>query len=269
MKEEKTKKTTPKKTAAKKKSTGVKKTTAKKTTTKKTATKKTTTPKKTTTKKVVKKKATPIKEKVEIKVNEELKDKEIVIEEKKEGKNNTDLLLRAILLIAYTLITVILVIGFAETYTKNMKVDSNIKSPYLVEEEIISKDHVLTIENAKSVLSKLDGDYFVYVGYTRMYNSEMQILDMGIAGLINKYDLKDKFYYVSIDSIIEKKNKIELVNNYLGYKDVLISKVPTIAYVNSDNIIRIENIITREDDKLITVGDFQKLLDINQFVIKK
>ena len=55
---------------------------------------------------------------------------------------------------------------------------------------------------------------------------------------------------------------VKLVNEYLGYSDVLVSKVPTILYVNEDNIIRIENIITRDDDELITSGDFQKLLDI-------
>ena len=102
-----------------------------------------------------------------------------------------------------------------------------------------------------------------------MHNSDVQTLDMGIANLINNYGLKDKFYYINIDSIINKNNKVGIVNNYLGYEDVLITKVPTILYVNSENIIRTENIITRDDDKLITVGDFQKLLDINQFVVKK
>ena len=257
MKEEKpktkkttTKKTTTKKVSASKKSTGVKKTTT---------TKKKAAPKKTTPKKVVTKSVT--EEKV---IKEEVK-----VEPKQETKYNTDLLLRVVLTVAYTLITAILIIGFAETYTSNLKVESNYKSAYLVEEEIIDESHILSLNNAKNVLDSLNGDYFVYVGYTKMYNSEVQILDMGIANLINKYDLKDKFYYLNIDSIINKKNKIALVNKYLGYRDVLISKIPTIVYVNSENIVRIENIITREDDKLMTVGDFQKLLDINQFVIKK
>ena len=33
--------------------------------------------------------------------------------------------------------------------------------------------------------------------------------------------------------------------------------------------IRVENIITRDDNKLITVGDFQRLLDTNGFTPKK
>lgn len=255
MKEEKTKKTTTKKTSTKKVSASKKTTGVKKTTTKK----KSVTPKKTAPKK-----QTNISTAVESVIKEEVK-----VEPKKEVKRNTDLLLRAILTMSYTLITVILVIGFGETYINNLKVEPAFKPPYLVQQEILNKSNILTLDNAKEVLGSLDGDYFVYVGYTKMYNGEMRILDMGISGLIEKYDLKDKFYYLNIDSIIRKKNKVALVNSYLGYKDVLISKVPTIVYVNSENIVRRENIITREDDKLITVGDFQKLLDINQFVVKK
>ena len=232
----------------------VKKTTTKKSTTKKTDSKKSSSVKTKTNK-------TPIKKEEVNVIKEEVK--------KEESSNNKDLLLRAVLVIAYTLIIVILVIGFIEPYLNGLKVTSNYKPAYLVQEEILSNDHILALENAKNKLGALNGDYFVYVGYTKMYNSDIQVLDMGIANLIDKYNLKDKFYYINIDSIINKKNKVDIVNRLLGYQDVLIKKVPTILYVNSDNIIRTENIITRDDDKLITVGDFQKLLDINQFVVRK
>ena len=247
----------------------IKKTTTKKSTTKKTsASKKSVGAKKTAVKTTTAKKSTPEKRVISTVSKEEIKKTEVV-EPKKETTYNTDLLLRATIIVAYTLIIVILVIGFAETYTKDLKVESSYKPAYLVKEEILKEDNVLTLENARNRLSLLRGDYFVYVGYTKMYNNDVHTLDMGIANLINKYDLKDKFYYLNIDSILNRKNKVDLVNDYLGYRDVLITKVPTIVYVNSENIIRRENIITRDDDKLITVGDFQKLLDINQFVAKK
>ena len=115
MKEEKpktkkttTKKTTTKKVSASKKSTGVKKTTT---------TKKKAAPKKTTPKKVVTKSVT--EEKV---IKEEVK-----VEPKQETKYNTDLLLRVVLTVAYTLITAILIIGFAETYTSNLKVGNKLQ----------------------------------------------------------------------------------------------------------------------------------------------
>lgn len=184
-------------------------------------------------------------------------------------KDKTEFLLRSVLIVAYALIVVILLIGFLEPYINNMKVESSYKPAYLVQQEILDEEHVLKLDQAWSKLSKLEGDYFVYVGYTKMYNSEVQVLDIGIANLIDKYDLKGKFYYLNIDSILSKKNRVDLVNYYLAYKDVLVTKIPTIIYVNSENIVRPENIITRDDDKLMTVGDFQKLLDINQFVVKK
>ena len=184
-------------------------------------------------------------------------------------KANTEFLLRSVLIVAYTLIVVILLIGFLEPYMNNMKVESSYKPAYLVQQEILDEEHVLKLDQAWSKLSKLEGDYFVYVGYTKMYNSKVHALDIKIANLIDKYDLKDKFYYLNIDSILSKKNRVDLVNYYLAYKDVLVTKIPTIIYVNSENIVRPENIITRDDDKLMTVGDFQKLLDINQFVVKK
>lgn len=251
-----------------------KKTTAKKAATKKVALKKTTVAKKnvntkTSVKKAPVKKKTTAPKKTVASVEPKTELVEKVEEIKKESERNNELTLRAVLVVAYTLVILILVIGFIEPQISGLKVSSNYKPAYLVQEEILEDNHVLSLNNAWSTLSKLEGDYFVYVGYTKMYNSDVQVLDMGIANLIDKYGLKDKFYYLNIDSIINKKDKVNLVNYYLGYRDVLVTKVPTIIYVNSENIVRPENIITREDDKLLTIGDFQKLLDINQFVVKK
>ena len=240
----------------------------KKSTTKKVSTgKKTTSAKKSTKSSAPKKRVVSKISKEKLNINDEIK-----IDEKittKEQESHKDLLLRVVLVIAYAMIILILVIGFIEPHINNIKVESSYKPAYLVEEEILSKGHILTLDNAKEVLGKLNGDYFVYIGYTKMYNSDVQVLDMGIANLLNSYDLKNKFYYINIDSIIKRNNRVAIVNNSLGYHDVLITKVPTILYVNSENIIRVENIITRDDDKLMTIGDFQKLLDINQFVVKK
>ena len=263
MKEEsKVKKTSAKKPTTKK--TAVKKNVTKKTTTKKAPVKKTTT-KKSATKTSTSSKTN--KRVISVITNEELNKQETIKTE--ESTYDKELLLRMILIIAYTLIIAILLMGFIESYTNNLKVTDDYKPSYIVTEEILNKKNVLKLDSAEFELSKLNGDYFVYIGYTKINNKDVELFEMGLANLIDKYDLKDKFYYVNIDSIIKEKNCIELVNKYLGYSDVLVSKVPTILYVNEDNIIRIENIITREDNKMITVGDFQKLLDINQFVAKK
>ena len=89
-------------------------------------------------------------------------------------------------------------------------------------------------------------------------------MEKDLKKLIKEYKLQDKFYYINIDSIKSSDNKISLVNELLGLDDIKVEKVPTIIYVNKDNKVLRNNIITRKDDSLMEVGDFQKLLDINE-----
>lgn len=261
MKEEKKSVGTKKVSTAKK--AGVKKTTTKKTSTSKsTGTKKVVSSKKISTKPVIKKASGVIEkskpENIEISKVEETKD-----------KMDKELLLRMILIIAYTLIIAFLIMGFVESMVKNIRIASIPNSSYIVKEKIVADDHIIDIRNASKSLRNVKGDYFIYLGYTKRNNSEVQLFERELSKILDKYDLKNKFYYVNIDAVIDYDNSLELVNKYLGYTDVLVSKLPTIAYINPDNIIRIENIITRSDNNLITIGDFQNLLDINQFVAKK
>ena len=64
-------------------------------------------------------------------------------------------------------------------------------------------------------------------------------------------------------SISEINNYLDQINNALDLDGVKIKNVPTIIYV-SDNTITQDNIISREDKKIMDVSDFQKLLDINE-----
>lgn len=191
-----------------------------------------------------------------------------VVNEEKQDKYNRELLLRMILIIAYTLIIAMLLMGFIESVTKDLKIDT-VNESYFVKTKAVDEKNILNINEAIYDLSKLKGDYFVYVTYTKKDNKELEIFERQLTNLIDKYDLKNNFYYINVDSILNEKNYIDLVNEYLGYNDVLIEKVPTIVYVNKDNIIRVENVLTRRDNQIINIGDFQNLLDINQFVAKK
>ena len=89
-------------------------------------------------------------------------------------------------------------------------------------------------------------------------------MEKDLKKLIKEYKLQDKFYYINIDSIKSSDNKVSLINELLGLDDIKVEKVPTIIYVNKDNKVLRNNIITRKDDSLMEVGDFQKLLDINE-----
>ena len=83
-----------------------------------------------------------------------------------------------------------------------------------------------------------------------------------LKSLIKQYKLKDKFYYVNIDSLKDDGTRISAVNELLGFTNVQVTKVPTIIYVTNGEIKK-GNIITRLDDNLFEKGDFQQLLDIN------
>ena len=273
MKEEKskvtkkngTKKVTTKKTVASKSST-----TKKATVTKKVVT----SPIKKTTKKVnssTSTKKTPVR-KVKA-VSGDVDKKQIILEpileaevKKEENDLNKDLIIRVLLVVSFTLIFILLIIGFVESMI-NMSNNSKTKvDSYIVSKDVLKESNIIDIRDARYKLKSLTGDYFIYVTYS---TNNINNFEQKLVNILDKYDIKDKFYYIDANPIREYDNKIELANKYLGYTDVLLSNIPTIIYVNKDNIVRIENIITKNDNKMITIGDFQNLLDINEFKAMK
>lgn len=139
--------------------------------------------------------------------------------------------------------------------------NETINSSYIVSNEIIKSDNVVDIKDASNLMSKLNGDYYLYISYKG--DSNIYKLEKKLAKIINYYKLNNKFYYVSIDSIKNSQVLLTELNTDLNLGDVKVEKVPTIIYVNKDNEIRRENIITRYDNNLMEVGDFSHLLDIN------
>jgi len=176
---------------------------------------------------------------------------------------NKELILRVVLIMSYTLIIVFLIMGFVDSLINPISIGVNDTSSYIVVSDALERTKNVPLENASKRFKNLSGNYFIYVSYSG--SAEINNFERSLAQLIKKYDLKRRFYYVNIDSIKDNDQVIDLVNSYLGFRDVLVTKVPTIIYVNSDNVVRIENIITRDDDNLMDIGDFQQLLDINNF----
>ena len=302
MKEENKKKTTSakktstSKTATSKKSSTTKKAvSAKKTTTQKVASTKTAATKKvastkaSATPKVSASKKKPVKKVTEVKkvstpvvpvVKEEVvadvkvEKKEIandnvkvVNEPKGEKTINKNLVMNAILLVSYVLIIVIIIIGFVEylIYSNNSN-NTTVTTPYIVSEKVLNNSNIIELEDAKFKLSSLVGDYFIYLNYT---SGSANNFEKELQKMINKYDLKNSFYYINIDKVKDEDNKEELVNKYLGYKNNIVTKLPTVIYVDRNGEVRKENIIIKKDNETMTIGDFQKILDINQFKEKK
>ena len=165
------------------------------------------------------------------------------------------------LALAITLIITILLIGYFGYSMYNQYTEAKIQRSYLVSKKLVKKDY--NIEEDLTELKNLTGERFIYISYTG--NKDIYNLEKDLKKLIDEYNLKDKFYYVNIDSIKNDDNVISAINNLLGIDEGLVTKVPTIIYVNKNNEILRDNVITRLDDNLMEVGDFQKLLDINGF----
>lgn len=138
-------------------------------------------------------------------------------------------------------------------------INSNkVNSSYLVKHKLVTKSY--NISEDLSELKNNKGTYFIYIASTG--SKEIYDLEKDLKSLIKQYKLKDKFYYVNIDSLKDDGTRISAVNELLGLANVQVAKVPTIIYVTNGEIKK-GNIITRLDDNLFEKGDFQQLLDIN------
>ena len=82
--------------------------------------------------------------------------------------------------------------------------------------------------------------------------------------IIDDYNLNSQFYYINVTEYKDKTNYIDQINEALNLYDNVITKVPTIVYVE-DNHVSADNIIKREDNQLMSADDFQQLLDIKGF----
>lgn len=166
--------------------------------------------------------------------------------------------------IAFILILIIVIIGIWDITTYYAFDNSN--TSYLVSSRTIKKNKSLVLKHAKETFINLKGDYFVYVGYTG--DKSIYSLERKMRKVIKDYDIEDRFYYVNVDDLKTEDSRLEKINYYLNLKDAKISKVPTIYYVDKDNEVTYNNIITRTDGNAMEIGDFQKLLDINGFTKK-
>lgn len=132
---------------------------------------------------------------------------------------------------------------------------------YLIETKTITNE-ITSLENTKEIFSESPNDYFVYISYTNdedIYNMEKELKT-----IVDDYNLNSQFYYINVTEYKDKTNYIDQINEALNLYDNVITKVPTIVYVE-DNHVSADNIIKREDNQLMSADDFQQLLDIKGF----
>ena len=152
--------------------------------------------------------------------------------------------MKVTLFISYILIFVFIIIGFVEylVYSGN-NVNTSENTPYIISSKVLNDSNIIDLEDAKFKLSSLSGDYFIYLNYT---SGSASNFEKDLKELIDKYSIRNNFYYINLDSVKNEDNKEELVNKYLGYNSNLITKLPTIVYVDRNGEVRKENIIIKK-----------------------
>ena len=157
------------------------------------------------------------------------------------------------------ILLVILLTWYVFAWRKVYK-EEKVSTSYLEKYNIIT-NIITDIDEIKDVFAEVPDSYFIYISYTG--NEEIYDMEKDLAKIIKRYNLSEDMYYINVTDLKDKKDYINKLNNTLGLKDVIITQVPTIIYFKDGEVTK-GNIISRSDDKLMSSGDFQKLLDKNE-----
>lgn len=137
----------------------------------------------------------------------------------------------------------------------NVLKEGRVSQSYLVKEKVISNE-IQSLDEVEAIFAEVPDEYFIYISYTG--SEEIYDMEKDLKKVINQYELNDLFYYLNVTSIKDKENYIDDLNKSLNL-DQEVKKVPTIVYVKEGKVV---DIIERNDNNMMNVGDFQKLLDI-------
>ena len=163
------------------------------------------------------------------------------------------------------IIAFILIIGviaaswYAFAWYKTIQ-ENKLSSSYLVSKKVVTNE-IESLDKIGDILSEAPSQYYSYISYTG--TKEIYNLEKGLSKIIKEYGLNDSFYYLNISDIKDDNDYIQKVNKALKLEDNTIKVVPNIIYYEDGQVVDIIN----KDDNMLTVGDFQKSLDIHK--IKK
>lgn len=180
-------------------------------------------------------------------------------ENKEEIKNERLIPVKNYIIVGVILLAIVLLVWYGMAWYKVYK-EEKVSTSYLIKNNIISKE-INDIKEINDVFSEVSDEYFVYISYTG--NEEIYEMEKGLAKIIKKYDISEDFYYINVNDMKDKEGYIEDLNKALGLKDNKIINIPTIIYFQDGEVLK-NNIINRNDDKMMTANDFQKLLDLNK-----
>jgi hypothetical protein len=160
-------------------------------------------------------------------------------------------------IIAFVLIIgVIAASWYAFAWYKTIQ-ENKLSKSYLVSKKVITNE-IESLDKISDILSEAPSQYYLYISYTG--TKEIYSLEKGVAKVIKEYNLKDSFYYLNISDIKDDKNYIQKINKALGLEENTITSIPNIVYYEDGQLVDIIN----KSSNMMTVGDFQKTLDIHK-----
>lgn len=155
------------------------------------------------------------------------------------------------------IVGVIALVWYGFCWYKVIKEDK-LSTSYLIKSKITSNE-IKGLEGLDDVLTEAPSTYYLYISYTG--SEKIYDMEKDLSKLINQYKIGDEVYFLNITDIKDKEDLIENLNKTLNLENKKIKQVPTIIYYADGKVI---DIVEKENNNIMKVGDFQKLLDRNR-----
>ena len=172
-------------------------------------------------------------------------------------KNERFVPIKNYVIVVLVIIGIIALVWYGFSWHKVIQ-ENKVSTSYLIKEKVVSNE-MQTIEELKDVFSEAPSDYYLYISYTgsqEVYNMEKEL-----TALINNYKINEEFYYLNVTDIKKENNYIDKINEALDLNEKKVTNVPTIIYFKDGKAV---DIIKKDGNNIMNIGDFQKLLDVNK-----
>jgi len=161
------------------------------------------------------------------------------------------------LLIVACIALALILLGVYIYKWKEVKNEERLSKSYLLDTGTVSLE-IKNLDEVEQILSESPTEYFVLISYTG--NEDTYKLESGLKNIIDEYKLSDSFYYLNVENLIKEDNYLTRIND--AFNTDFIKRVPIILFYKDGKIV---DITSRADDNCINAGDFQKLLDTNDY----
>lgn len=153
---------------------------------------------------------------------------------------------------------IVLVLYIFEWY--QVKQEEKVMNSYLLETNTVN--YVIdSVDLYKDVTAEAPNDYFIFIGFTgekEEYDNEVNFKEV-----IDEYEINDIVYYIDVTDLRKNDDYINVINKNL---DTDVKNVPAIIYVRDGKIAK-DGVISADMNNVLSVNNFEKLLDIYEFEI--